>query len=87
MVRKGRVVLGILFFIGAAFMWMEVENINPSTKKTVDFCNAGWGDIFGAWGAKQCLQIQLFYYSPWILGIIGIVCFVKSRSEDRRYYY
>ncbi len=47
----------------------------------LQMCNSGWGDLMGI--TFQCMKLQAYYYSPWILGIIGIIILVKSRS----YYY
>ena len=78
--RTGRVILGILFFVGAVFMWILADDAD-SLKGSAEFCNAGWGGMFGTWGATECIKIQVIYYSPWLLGIIGIICIAKSRDE------
>ena len=84
--------MGILCFVGAVFMYegistTELQNVSmipifPITlKQEVQTCNAGWGDFMGSAGTWQCIKIQVVYYSPWILGIIGIVLLIKSRSN------
>jgi hypothetical protein len=98
--RKGRFVLGLLCLVGAVFMYYEIsssesQNVSPlpifsiSFKQEVQMCNSGWGDIMGI--TFQCVKIQVIYYSPWILGIIGIILLIKSRSHyyghrRNRYY-
>ena len=84
--------MGILCFVGAVFMYEEIsgtESQNVSIipifsitpKQEVQMCNSGWGDFMGSAGTWQCIKIQVIYYSPWILGIIGIVLLIKSRSN------
>lgn len=48
----------------------------------VQGCNTFGGNL-GALGDFRgvCAVMQAYYYSPWILGIIGIVLLVKSRSH------
>ena len=91
MVRKGRIAIGIICFVAATYLWFEVDSEPTRFKQTVELCNAGWGDILGSWGERQCLKVQAYYYSPWILGIIGVIFFAKSRSDyygsrNPRYY-
>lgn len=45
-------------------------------EKIIQMCNAGWGDAFNI--TSQCIKVQLFYYSPWIAGFIGIVSLAKA---------
>lgn len=59
-------------------MWAEIDKLSASSKEAVDFCNRGWGDIFGSWGVTQCIKIQTIYYSPWILGFIGTIILAKA---------
>ena len=86
--KKGRFIVGIVLMVIAVGMFFVIDDIkdNPrgllgtsSLAKEVEMCNAGWGDLFGI--TTQCVKIQLFFYSPWIAGIIGIVALVKSRSH------
>jgi hypothetical protein len=77
-VDKVKIIIGILLFVAAAFMWFQVDGMSAQSKKTVELCNQGWGDILGSFGLTQCLKIQLLYYSPWLLGIAGIVAFAKA---------
>jgi len=78
MMGKGGLMLGILLLAGAAFLWTEVDNLSPQHKRSVATCNQGWGDIMGSAGMIACIKMQSVYYSPWIVGIIGIVAIVRS---------
>lgn len=51
-------------------------------QKDVQACNTFGGNL-GALGDFRtlCAVIQAYYYSPWILGIIGIVSLIYSRSH------
>jgi hypothetical protein len=59
--------------------------------QTVQACNTFGGNA-GALGnlSGLCLAMQSYYYSPWILGIIGIISLIYSRphyygSRNRNY--
>ena len=86
--KKGRFIIGIILMIIAVVIFFYIDDIKDdkigffgtlTLEKIAQMCNAGWGDIFNITG--QCLKVQLFYYSPWISGIIGIIILVKSRSH------
>jgi len=83
-VDKVKLVIGILLFVAAIYMWTQVDALPTQSKRAVDLCNQGWGDILGSFGLTQCLKIQLLYYSPWFLGIAGIVALAKA-GPYRRY--
>lgn len=50
--------------------------------KDVQACNTFGGNL-GALGnlSGLCAVMQAYYYSPWILGIVGVIALVYSRSH------
>ena len=59
--------------------WTSSDKWHPGI---IDLCNSGFVDgMFGAWGQQQCIKAQVIYYSPWILGLIGIMLLINSRSN------
>jgi len=89
-----RVVVGILFLTGAAYMYLAIStsyvdsfNLVRSQlhtnqyqmQKTVDVCNGKWADLSNL--QSSCFKLQVIYYSPWILGILGIIVLIKSRTQ------
>ena len=65
-------------------MFFYIEDIKDNNvgffgitiSKIIQMCNGGWGDLFSL--TSQCMKVQLFYYSPWISGFIGMIFLVKS---------
>jgi len=80
-VRKVRLILGILFFVGAAEMWDQVDS-SSSLKSAMGFCNSVWAKIDNGVFDEDCFKTQVFYYSPWLLGITGIIFLAKCRSHS-----
>lgn len=90
-----RVVVGILFLTGAAYMYLAISTSYVDSfslvrsqlhtnryqmQETVDACNGGWADLSNF--KNSCFKLQVIYYSPWILGILGIIVLIKSRTQD-----
>jgi hypothetical protein len=88
-----RVVVGILFLTSATYMYFAistsyVDSFNfvrgqlPTNQyqlqKTIDACNSKWADLSNL--ESSCFKQQVIYYSPWILGILGIIVLIKSRT-------
>lgn len=80
-----RLIIGIILLISAVGMFFYVEDIKDdksglfgtaTLENIAQMCNAGWGDVFNLTG--QCMKVQLFYYSPWILGFFGVVFLAKA---------
>lgn len=80
-----RFAIGIVLLIIAVVMYFYVEDIkdnrigffgSTNLEEITKMCNAGWGDIFNLGG--QCLKVQGFYYSPWILGFFGMIFLAKA---------
>ena len=79
-----RFVIGIILLIIAVGMFFYIEDIKDNSlgffgatiSKIISMCNSGWGDIFNI--AGQCMKAQLFYYSPWISGFIGMIFLAKA---------
>lgn len=77
--------IGIILLIIAVVMYFYIEDIKDdrigffgasSIEKITKMCDSGWGDAFNITG--QCMQIQAFYYSPWISGFFGVLFLAKA---------
>jgi len=50
--------------------------------KLVQACNTTGGNLGGLGNYSSiCITMQSYYYSPWILGIVGVIALVYSRSH------
>jgi uncharacterized membrane protein YecN with MAPEG domain len=79
-VKKVHLIIGILCFAGAVLMWDHVDS-NPKIKDVMAFCNSYWNKIDNGVFDEDCFKAQVYYYSPWLLGIMGIIFLAKCRSH------
>ena len=82
--RTSKFVIGIILLILSIplfFYIQEIKNINMGFGSTLEsitqMCNGGWGDAFNLTG--QCIKVQVVYYSPWIVGFVGMIFLIKAR--------
>ena len=90
---------GIILLIIAVGLFLYMEDIRDTPRQGLifkevkirdieEFCNSGWGDVFGV--TWQCIKLQLITYSPYVLGIVGIILIVKAgscqRYKHKKYY-
>ena len=79
-VKKGRLILGILCFAGAILMWDHVDS-NSKIKDYMGICSSVLNKIDNGVLDEDCFKVQVYYYSPWLLGIMGIIFLAKCRSH------
>jgi 4-amino-4-deoxy-L-arabinose transferase-like glycosyltransferase len=85
-----RIVIGIILLVSAVGMFFHIENIKDdrfgiwdqlSLEAIIQICNAGVGDVSGlTW---HCIKNQTYYYSSWILGILGVIFLIKSDIQRK----
>ena len=79
-VKKGRLILGILCLAGAVLMWDHVDS-NSKIKDYMGICSSVLNKIDNGVFDEDCFKTQLLYYSPWLLGIMGIIFCIKYRPH------
>ena len=86
--RKGRFIVGILLLLITAWLFSQLHQ--EYSKDNIAVCASGVAELMHA-SPIPCERYLLLVSSPFVLGIIGLVLLVYSRSNyyggrSRKYY-